>query len=204
MFRITLRSALVVLTSLFAVGAYADQNGTCTMDGGRKAHYFCPDRYELMLAGGGKEDCSGRCYQSGSAEAITRRTIGKRATATLPDVHFISALVMTASQITASGSKYGEVLGNNRRQAQQSRLEFGAASPVKSRGCFHGIVGKAPRQDRCRFSDDAGEAILPAETLLSPIRVVKQHWARTASRKAGSGAAATAPRSRRHDPRAHA
>ncbi|MGA8491337.1 MAG: hypothetical protein WB711_12995 [Terriglobales bacterium] len=52
---------------VISAAAYADQNGTCEMDGGRKAHYYCPDGFEVMLAGGGKEDCSGRCYKKGSA-----------------------------------------------------------------------------------------------------------------------------------------
>jgi hypothetical protein len=49
---------------------YAAQSGTCEMDGGRKAHYFCPDGYELVLAGGGSEDCSGRCFRAGSAKEL--------------------------------------------------------------------------------------------------------------------------------------
>lgn len=40
------------------------------MDGGKKAHYYCPEGYELMLAGGGQEDCTGRCYRPGSAKAF--------------------------------------------------------------------------------------------------------------------------------------
>jgi hypothetical protein len=59
-------TALVFLVMIGATG-YADQNGTCEMDGGRKAHYYCPDGFEVMLAGGGREDCSGRCYKKGSA-----------------------------------------------------------------------------------------------------------------------------------------
>jgi hypothetical protein len=61
------RAATFVFLVMISATAYADQNGTCEMDGGRKAHYYCPDGFEVMLAGGGKEDCSGRCYKKGSA-----------------------------------------------------------------------------------------------------------------------------------------
>jgi len=63
---------------VLAVGfsAYADQNGTCEMNGGRKAHYYCPDGYEIMLAGGGGEDCSGRCYKRGSADDLKKAIKG--------------------------------------------------------------------------------------------------------------------------------
>lgn len=56
--------------------AHADQNGTCEMDGGKKAHYYCPEGYEVMLAGGGKEDCSGRCYKKGSADDLKKAIMG--------------------------------------------------------------------------------------------------------------------------------
>jgi len=58
---------MCMFLAMISAAAYADQNGTCTMDDGRKAHYYCPDGFEVMLAGGGKEDCSGRCYKRGSA-----------------------------------------------------------------------------------------------------------------------------------------
>ncbi len=60
-------AATFVFLVMISAAGYADQNGTCEMDGGRKAHYYCPDGFEVMLAGGGKEDCSGRCYKKGSA-----------------------------------------------------------------------------------------------------------------------------------------
>ncbi len=44
----------------FAHYTGAAESGTCEMEGGKKAHYYCPKGYELMLAGGGKEDCAGR------------------------------------------------------------------------------------------------------------------------------------------------
>ena len=59
--------AFLVMAS---AATFADQNGTCEMDDGRKAHYYCPDGFEVMLAGGGKEDCSGRCYKKGSADEL--------------------------------------------------------------------------------------------------------------------------------------
>lgn len=32
--------------------------------------------YEVMLAGGGKEDCSGRCYKKGSADDLKKAIMG--------------------------------------------------------------------------------------------------------------------------------
>jgi hypothetical protein len=85
-----------------------------------------------------------------------------------------------------SADQIQKVLGSDQVNALAAKpgQQLAGASPVRRRGCFHGFVGKAQRQDKYLFSDDAVAAILPAETLLSPIRVVKQHWARTASRKA--------------------
>jgi hypothetical protein len=70
---IRLISMCLLAVSFFA---YADQNGTCEMDGGKKAHYYCPDGYEIMLAGGGREDCSGRCYKRGSADDLKKAIKG--------------------------------------------------------------------------------------------------------------------------------
>ena len=69
-----LRRPTVILTLVVMIGAVAnaDQNGTCEMDDGRKARYYCPDGFEVMLAGGGKEDCSGRCYKKGSADELSK------------------------------------------------------------------------------------------------------------------------------------
>jgi len=64
------KQIMCVFLLMISTAAYADQNGTCEMDGGRKAHYYCPDGFEVMLAGGGKEDCSGRCYKKGSADDL--------------------------------------------------------------------------------------------------------------------------------------
>ena len=62
----------------FSLVAYAHgaQNGTCSMDDGRKADYSCPTGYDLMLAGGGSDDCSGACYQSGNSVALKRVITG--------------------------------------------------------------------------------------------------------------------------------
>ncbi|MGA7080630.1 MAG: hypothetical protein WBQ43_09715 [Terriglobales bacterium] len=71
MLKKAIRAASVCLLTV-GFSAHADQNGTCELDGGRKAHYYCPDGYEVMLAGGGREDCSGRCYKRGSADELKR------------------------------------------------------------------------------------------------------------------------------------
>src|SRR5690349_14061234 len=63
---------IVSVAMLSTVFSFADQNGTCEMEGHRKAHYYCPDGYEIMLAGGGNEDCSGRCFEKGNSNSLKK------------------------------------------------------------------------------------------------------------------------------------
>lgn len=68
-FSITQWIAVALAITTPNVGGAA-QNGTCHMDGGKNAHYYCPDGFELVLGGGGDKDCAGRCYKPGAAAAL--------------------------------------------------------------------------------------------------------------------------------------
>lgn len=48
-----------------------DQNATCTMDDKtHKAHYNCPDGYEVVYTGEGEKECNGKCYRKGDKDSL--------------------------------------------------------------------------------------------------------------------------------------
>lgn len=47
--------------------AFSGQHETCTMEGGKhKAHYHCPNGYEVVYTGEGELECDGDCYRKAS------------------------------------------------------------------------------------------------------------------------------------------
>jgi hypothetical protein len=86
------------------------------MDGGRKAHYFCPDGFELMLAGGGKEDCSGRCYRPGSADELKR--------AMKDTMQFSYETSITDVQATIAAEKYMKTGKVTLKTTEDNEIDF--------------------------------------------------------------------------------
>lgn len=67
-FYIPLIIFVIVFLSAIAV---AGQHETCVQKGGQyKAHYHCPDGYEVVIAGEGTLECDGECYRKGDKESL--------------------------------------------------------------------------------------------------------------------------------------
>lgn len=84
-----------------------DQSATCTMDDKQhKAHYDCPDHYEVIYSGDGEKVCNGACYEKGNKQSL------REAIARLLELNDMKsdAVPYVATTDTAIGSAVKELL----------------------------------------------------------------------------------------------
>jgi hypothetical protein len=70
----------ILLISLMVLNiqtlSWAGQDETCTMDDQKhKAHYHCPDGYEVVYTGEGEKECDGSCYKKGDTKDLHRAVV---------------------------------------------------------------------------------------------------------------------------------
>jgi len=69
------RFAYFFVLTLFIISlsyrVFAGRDETCTMDDKtHKAHYHCPEGFEVVYTGEGEQECDGSCYKSGDSSSL--------------------------------------------------------------------------------------------------------------------------------------
>ena len=71
------RFSVLIVAALFFVSipenVFAGRDETCTMDDKKhKAHYHCPEGYEVVYTGEGEKECDGACYIVGDKHSLQK------------------------------------------------------------------------------------------------------------------------------------